>query len=156
MPFHGRVKKSWIWFYLKSMEKGNGFIGSIRFVTLGIPFHLHAHSDLWMKKCFIHLLLVLFSIEFSAIFTAGLEQFIDISRWKNLLTFQKQNIESINMILYGIISKSFIDWLNDYICSATGDDNSQNYGILGATTTWTSPSTHKFQYSRLSWSYISE
>lgn len=90
------------------------------------------------------------------IFTAGLEQFIDISRWKNLLTFQKQNIESINMILYGIISKSFIDWLNDYICSATGDDNSQNYGILGATTTWTSPSTHKFQYSRLSWSYISE
>lgn len=59
MFFYGWVKKSWIWFDLKSMEKGNGFIGFIRFVILGILFYLYVYLDLWMKKCFIYLFLVL-------------------------------------------------------------------------------------------------
>lgn len=59
MFFYGWVKKSWIWFDLKSMEKGNGFIGFIRFVILGILFYLYVYLDLWMKECFIYLFLVL-------------------------------------------------------------------------------------------------
>lgn len=109
---HGRVNKSWILCYLKSMKTGKGFIDSIGFVTPGDHHFIYMFIQIceWRNGSFICFKYCKASSRLS---TAGLEQFIDTSRWKNLLTFQKQNIESINTILYGIISKSFIDWLND-------------------------------------------
>lgn len=94
------------------MKTGKGFIEFIGFVTPGDHHFIYMFIQIceWRNGSFICFKYCKASSRLS---TAGLEQFIDTSRWKNLLTFQKQNIESINTILYGIISKSFIDWLND-------------------------------------------